>query len=255
MIVPADVPDDRLGTFLGRASPLTKLGVAVAWLAGLAITTQPWPPIAIALVAIAAGLTLGRIPAGTLVRTTAPLWIVAVIVAGSNTVFGAANPDPTALELLRIGPLRITEPALATGFALGLRVVAIASVGAVFALTTDSTRLVDALVQQARVPERFAYGALAAYQAVPWFAQDLSTLRQARRIRGLRATWHPGILLGLLVLAIRHGDRMALAMDARAFGSGPRSRYRIVRWSVVDGVVVIGAVVVIVVALSLGVAR
>jgi energy-coupling factor transport system permease protein len=255
VIVPADIPDDRLRTFLGRASPLTKLGVAVAWLAGLAATTQPWPPVAIALVAIVAGLTLGRIPANALIRTITPLWIVAAVVAVSNTVFGAANPDLAALELVRLGPLRITEAALATGFALGLRVVAIASVGAVFALTTDSTRLVDALVQQARVPERFAYGALAAYQAVPWFAQDLATLRQARRIRGLRATWHPGILVGLLVLAIRHGDRMALAMDARAFGSGPRSRYRVVRWSAVDAAVVVGAVVVLVVALSLGIAR
>ena len=56
-----------------------------------------------------------------------------------------------------------------------------------FALTTDSTKLVDSLVQQARVPERFAYGTLAAYQAIPRFAEDLTTLRQARRIRGLAA--------------------------------------------------------------------
>jgi energy-coupling factor transport system permease protein len=130
--------------------------------------------------------------------------------------------------------------------------VAIASVGAVFALTTDSTRLVDALVQQARVPERFAYGALAAYQAVPRLAEDLATLRQARRIRGLRVSWHPGILLGLLVLAIRQGDRMALAMDARAFGSGPRSRYREVRWNPLDVAVSLGALAVIAVALATG---
>ncbi len=252
MIVPVAVPDDRLGTFLGRASPLTKLAVAVAWLAGLAFTTQPWPPVAVALVALAAGLTLGRIPVGSLARAIGPLWVVAVLVAVSNTVFGSANTDPLAAEVLRLGPLRVTEPALAVGVALGLRVVAIASVGAVFALTTDSTRLVDALVQQAGVPERFAYGALAAYQAVPAFAQDLTTLRQARRIRGLRASWHPGILLGLLVLAIRHGDRMALAMDARAFGSGPRSRYRVVHWSVVDAVLAVGAVIAIIAALALG---
>ncbi len=252
MIVPAAVSDDRLGTFLGRASPLTKLAVAVAWLAGLAFTTQPWPPVAVALVALAAGLTLGRIPVGSLARAIGPLWVVAVLVAVSNTVFGSANTDPLAAEVLRLGPLRITEPALAVGAALGLRVVAIASVGAVFALTTDSTRLVDALVQQAGVPERFAYGALAAYQAVPAFAQDLTTLRQARRIRGLRASWHPGILLGLLVLAIRHGDRMALAMDARAFGSGPRSRYRVVPWSVADAVLAVGAVIAIIAALALG---
>ena len=129
------------------------------------------------------------------------------------------------------------------GVGLAARVIAIASVGVVFGQTTDSTRLVDSLVQQARVPERFAYGALAAYQAIPRLADQLTTLRQARRIRGLRWSWHPRLLVGLLVLAIRHGDRLALAMDARAFGSGPRSRYRVVRWSWLDLGVPVGALV------------
>lgn len=252
MIVPASVPDERMASLLGRTSPLTKLAIAVAWLAGLAATTQPWPPLAIAMIALAAGVVLGDVPPRTLARALAPLWIVALVVMVSNTVFGAANPDPAATELLRLGPLRITEQALATAIGLGLRVVAIASVGAVFALTTDSTRLVDALVQQARMPERFAYGALAAYQAVPRFAEDLATIRQARRIRGLRASWHPQVLIGLLVLAIRHGDRMALAMDARAFGSGPRTAYRVVRWTGLDALVAIGSVIALAGALLLG---
>jgi energy-coupling factor transport system permease protein len=252
VIVPGALPAERLESVLGRTSPLTKLALALVWLAGLAITTQPWPPIAIALIALWAGINLGRIPGATLARAIAPLWTVALVVAVSNTVFGAANLDPTAHEILRLGPLRITGPALATGLALGLRVVAIASVGAVFALTTDATRLVDALVQQAGLSERFAYGAFAAYQAVPTFAEDLATMRQARRIRGLRGAWHPRLLIGLLVLAIRHGDRMALAMDARAFGSGPRSRYREVRWSALDPGVAIAALAALAGALALG---
>ena len=234
MIVPIEVPDRRLRSVLGRISPITKLAIAVAWLAGMAFTTRPAPPIVIAVTALVAGLALGRVPAGALARALAPLWLVALVVGVSNVIFGAANTSPAAEELLRLGPLRITEPAVSVGVALGLRVIAIAAVGAVFALTTDSTRLVDALVQQARVPERFAYGALAAYQAVPGLSDDLATLRQARRIRGLRVGWHPSLLVGLLVLAIRHGDRMALAMDARAFGSGPRTRYREVRWGPLD---------------------
>jgi energy-coupling factor transport system permease protein len=122
----------------------------------------------------------------------------------------------------------------------------------VFALTTDPTRLADSLVQQARVPERFAYGALAAYGAIPRFGEDLATLRQARRIRGLRGSWHPRLLLGLLVLAIRHGDRMALSMDERAFGTGPRSRYREVRWQPRDLFLALGAAAALFAALWLG---
>ena len=135
--------------------------------------------------------------------------------------------------------------------ALALRVMAIASVGAVFTLTTDPTRLADSLVRQAGVSPRFAYGALAAYQAIPRFAEDLTTLRQARRIRGLRGSWHPRLLVTLLVLAIRHGDRMALAMDARAFGAGPMTHYRDLRWAWLDGAVALGAAIVLGGALAL----
>jgi ABC-type cobalt transport system, permease component CbiQ and related transporters len=252
MIVRPTLRDAQLESALGRVSPLTKLTVAVVWLLGLAFTTQHAPPTFIAVVALGSGVTLGHIPIGTLGRAIAPLWAVAAVVVISNIAFGAANTDPTATEIVRIGPLRVTSESVATATALGLRVVAIASVGAVFALTTDSTRLADSLVQQAGLSPRFAYGALAAYQAVPRFGEDLTTLRQARRLRGLRGGWHPRLLVGLLVLAIRHGDRVALAMDARAFGSAPRTRYREIRWGPLDVVIAVVAAVVLAIALALG---
>jgi energy-coupling factor transport system permease protein len=245
------IADERAASILGRANPLTKLAVALLWLIGLAFTTRHVPPVAITAAALAGGMALGRIRPGDLARAVAPLWFVAGIIVLSNIVFGAANTNPAAEEIARLGPLRVTAEAISTATALGLRVVAIASVGAVFALTTEPTRLVDALVQKARVPERFAYGALAAYQAIPRFAEDLTTLRQARRIRGLSGGWHPRLLLGLLVLAIRHGDRVALSMDARAFGSGPRTTYRTERWTMLDGVLAVGAAVVLIGALAL----
>jgi energy-coupling factor transport system permease protein len=252
MIQRLDLTDAQLDSALGRISPLVKLGVALGWLIGLAFTTAIWPPLILSAIALAAGLGLGGIRPRALGRSLAPLWIAAISIGLVNTLFSAANADPTADVVLALGPIRITEAALVGGVALGARVIAIASVGAVFALTTDSTRLADSLVQQGHVSDRFAYGALAAYQGIPRFAEDLTTLRQARRIRGMRGGWHPRLLLGLLVLAIRHGDRLALAMDARAFGSGPRSRYREVRWSVMDGAFAIGAAAALVLAVATG---
>lgn len=250
MIAARDLAPAQLDSVLGRTSPVLKLGIALVWLIGLATTTAWSPPIVLAVAAVLAALTVGRVPPGDLARAVAPLWLAALGLAFFNTLFGVANADPASTTLFTLGPWRVTEEALQAGVGLGLRVVSIGAVGAVFALTTDSTRLVDALVRQARVPERFAYGALAAYGAIPRFGADLANLRAARRLRGLRGSWHPRILVGLLVLAIRHGDRMALAMDARAFGSGPRSRYRDVRWGWLDlvvasvaGVVLAGALV------------
>jgi energy-coupling factor transport system permease protein len=251
MIIARDLAAAQLDSPIGRASPVLKLAIAVAWFVGLATTTAFGPPLVIVAVTAVTAFTLGRVPSGDFVRGVAPIWLAAVGLATFNTLFAAANADPAALTIAQLGPFRVTGPGLAAGLGLGLRLIAIGAVGAVFVLTTDSTRLVDALVQQAGVSPRFAYGALAAYQAVPRFGEDLTTLRQARRLRGLRAGWHPRLLVSLLVLAIRHGDRVALAMDARAFGSGPRTRYREVRWGSLDLLVGGGAIAVLAVALAL----
>ena len=247
-----ELGDSQLDSPLGRTSPVVKLGIAIVWLIGLAATLHPLPPVVLAAVALAAGLTIGGIPPLILGRTLAPVWLAALAIGLSNMLFSAANGDPTAVTLLQLGPIRVTEEAFVAGVSIMLRVAAIACVGAVFALTTDSTRLADSLVVQARVPARFAYGALAAYGAIPRFSEDLATLRQARRIRGLRAGWHPSLFVGLLVLAIRHADRMAVSMDARAFGSGPRTHYREIRWAPMDLVVAVAAAATLVIALVLG---
>jgi energy-coupling factor transport system permease protein len=247
-----DLADAQLDSVLGRTSPIVKLGVAVGWLVGLALTLAWAPPLLLAGAAIGAGITLGGIAPGTLARSIAPLWVAALGIGLFNALYSTSNGDPTVATLADLGLVRITVVAATNGIALALRVIAIASVGAVFTLTTDPTRLADALVRQGRVSPRFAYGALAAYQAIPRFAEDLSTLRQARRIRGLRGSWHPRLLVTLLVLAIRHGDRMALAMDARAFGAGPMSHYRDLRWSWLDAAVAVGAALVLVAAVGLG---
>lgn len=248
MLTPLDLTDAQTGSLLGRTSPLVKLGLAIAWLVGLALTLDPGPPLLLTAMAIAAGLGLGRVPARQLARGLAPLAIAAVSIGVANLLFSASNTDPAATELARLGPIRLTVEAAEVALALAARVLAIVAVGAVFARSTDPTRLVDSLVQQARVPERFAYGALAAYQAIPRLGEDLGTLRQARRIRGLGFGWHPRLLLGLLIRAIRHADQLALAMDARAFGSGPRTTYRPIRWGWPDLVIAIGGLAVLWVA-------
>ena len=233
---------------LGRTNPLVKLGIALAWLVGLGLTLDVRPPLILALIALVAGMELGSILPDTLARRLAPLALAALLVALTNLLFSTHNPDPAATEVLRIGPLRITEEALVAAAGLGARVGSIVSVGAVFALTTDATYLVDSLVQLGHVSPRFAYGLLAAYQAVPRLANDLTTLRGARRLRGLRE-WDPHLLVGLLVRAIRHADQLSIAMDARGFGAGPRTSYRLVSWSRLDAIVGGAALVILVVAL------
>ncbi|HEX5589377.1 MAG TPA: energy-coupling factor transporter transmembrane component T [Candidatus Limnocylindrales bacterium] len=252
MLTPVDLTRAQSASLLGRASPIVKLGLALVWLVALAFTTDPVPPLVLAAIAVAAGLGLGRIPERQLWRALAPLLVAAASIGVANLLFSGSNADPSATELVRLGPFRLTREAAETAAGLAARVLAIVAVGAVFAQSTDPTRLVDALVHQGRVPDRFAYGALAAYQAVPRLAGDLATIRQARRIRGLGDRPHPRLLVALLVRAIRHADQLALAMDARAFGSGPRTSYRPIRWGWADLVVAAGGLAALWFALALG---
>ena len=246
-IVP-DVGPAQRESVLGRTNPLVKLGIALVWLIGLGLTLDVRPPLILAVVVLIAGLSLGRLSLGTLARRITPLWLAVLGIAAANLLFSQHNPDPLAHELLRIGPLRITQEAVDAAAGLAARVTSIVSVGAVFALTTDATHLIDSLVQLARVSPRFAYGTLAAYQAVPRLLEDLGTLRAARRLRGLRE-WDPRLIIGLLVRAIRHADQLAIAMDARGFGAGPRSTYRPVRWLPLDAVVGLAGLAILLAAL------
>jgi energy-coupling factor transport system permease protein len=174
ILVP-DIGASELASVLGRTNPLVKLGIAIVWLLGLGLTVDVRPPAILFVVALGAGITLGGIAPRVLARRLVPFALAALAIAVTNLLFSVHNADPLATELLRIGPLRVTAEGLAAALGLGARIAAIVGVGAVFALTTEVTRLIDSAVQLGHVSPRFAYGAHAAYHAVPRRAEDHTT--------------------------------------------------------------------------------
>lgn len=131
------------------------------------------------------------------------------------------------------------------------RLLAIALPGLLLVLSTEPVDLADALVQKLHAPARFAYGALAAFRLLPLLGEEWVSLRRARRARGIDAGRNPvaavriqsGLLFAVLVAAIRRATRLALAMDARGFGSQPDRTFarRSVFWRL-DVVFVVGTV-------------
>jgi energy-coupling factor transport system permease protein len=149
---------------------------------------------------------------------------------------------------------------VAGGVAIALRLIGISLAGILAVATIDPTDLADALVQHVHAPPRFVVGALAAFRLFPLFSREWDTLGLARRARGIEAdrgfaarlSAFPGRTLGLLVAAIRRATRLALAMDARGFGSRTcRTLARPRALTRRDGVLV--ALAVTVVALATGV--
>jgi energy-coupling factor transport system permease protein len=234
------VPTGRLA----RANPVAKLAACFVLGFGAALSDDAvTPAVILALVVIV--LAAGGIRIGDVLRRGWPLLVSAAGLGASTLLFGD-SPTPWL-----------------TAMTVTIRVLAVALPGVVVLLTIDPTDLADSLVQNARVPARFAYASLAALRMLPLMGMEWRTITTARRARGIDAGRNPmrrlelfaGTVFTLLVGAVRRATRLALAMDARGFdGSGPRTvaRPQVLRPS--DVALVVGAFVLLGVAVAISVA-
>jgi len=225
------------GAPLARANPVAKLAAAAILMSALFLSADPITPGLIVLVLLAAVSLTGLHPRDLLARSW-PLLLAALAVGILNTVFA---PERPAAE------------SLVSGVGLGLRLLGIAMAGLLALATTDPTDLADALQQQLHLSPRAAVGTLAAVRLLPVMAGEWQTLALARRARGVDAGRSPlaaariafGMLLALLVGAVRRATRLAMAMEARGFGALPcRSVARPHGMHVGDWALIVGALLI-----------
>lgn len=243
------IPDR--GAPLARANPVAKLVAALVLLVAL-FASLDGVTAAVVLLGLIALLPVSGLSVGALLGRTWLVGLVAVAIALVNIVFAAQQLGPTAIAA---GPLRIGSETLVSGGWLALRLLAIALASVLATASSDPTDTADALVQQARVSPRFAFGTLAALRLLPLLAREWQTIRMARRARGVEAGGSPlaavrlflGGMMALLVGAIRRASRMALAMEARGFAAMPGrtiarpQRMRPADWGWIAGAVVLAA--------------
>lgn len=231
--------------FLYALNPLAKVAGFAPGMVLLVFVRDLATPaafLALAYVLILSGARVtGRLLA--LLLLGLPLGMLAVTVGFSLWV-DAARVDGTP-ALLSVGGWTLYSGALTIGAATALRLGAIVALALVGGLTTSGSDLVRASVQQLRVPYRIGYTALAAFRFVPRFGHELAVIRAAHRVRGYHGGRGPlsriargwGYIVPLLAGAIRHAERVALAMDSRAFGAHPtRTERHLVPFRVRDTV-------------------
>jgi len=219
-------------SYLQKRNPCVKL-LAVALVAlTLTFVFDPVTPAVLFLVTLAVGRILGGLRVRAQLR---PLWIflvagVAILLA--NVFFNKDNAVSPAL--VSLGPIKLSDAALWAAGTLWLRLLAFALLSLVFFKTTEPQRLILSLVHQLHLNHRVAYGTMVGYRMLPLFQADYRTIRAAQRVRGVREAG--GFLrlwtrlrryaLPLLAGAVRKAGRVAVAMDARAFGALPDRTYR-----------------------------
>jgi len=239
---PTDPYDDALAPprfWLHGINPLAKLGAVVPAMALLAFTRDLLTPaifLALAYAIVLSGARLTR-RAGAVMLLGVPIGM-AVLTVGFGVWVDPGQVSDSA-GVLTIGDWTLHSGALLISLATALRLGAILALALIGGLTTRGPDLVRATVQQLHVPYRIGYTALAAYRFVPRFGYELSIIRAAHRVRGHGAGRGPvarlvrgwGYIVPLLASGIRHAERVALSMDARAFGAHlTRTERHLVPW-------------------------
>jgi energy-coupling factor transport system permease protein len=243
--------------YLQRLNPSIKL-LAVALVAlCLTFIYDPLAPTVVFLITLMTGRLLGGLGFRTQLK---PLWVfviagIAILLA--NIFFNKENAEAAAL--VNLGSVKITGPALWAAGTLWTRLLCFALLSLVFVKTTEPQRLILSLVHQLHLNYRIAYGTMVGYRMLPLLQTDYQTIRAAQRVRGAREpmgllhVWSRTrrYMIPLLAGAVRKAGRVALAMDARAFGAFPDRTYRervVVRsadWVFVASVVAVVAAVVV----------
>ena len=233
--------------FLYGLNPLAKLLAPLPVIAILVFVRDIATPAAflvLAYVMILIGVRFTRRLVG-LLALAIPLAIIALALGFALWT----DPEQVAGTPIvwHLGGWTMHEGAILVGLGTGLRLAAIIALTMIAGLSTAGPDFVRASVQQLRVPYRIGYTALAAFRFVPRFKHELEVIRQAHRVRGAHggrgpfaalARWF-GYIVPLLAGAIRHAERVALAMDARAFGAYPdRTERHRVPWRTRDTVFV-----------------
>lgn len=225
----AAVPPASRWRYLVHLNPLAKLAGPLPAMILLVFVRDLATPLAFLVLGYALVLTGARLSARAAAALLVGIPVFVLAIGVGFSLWTDASRVSHDVIVVRLGGWALYGAALEVGFATALRLGAIVALALVSGLTTTGADLARALVQQLRLPYRVGYTALAAFRFVPRFGHELEVIRAAHRVRGAAAGRGPiaatrrriGYVVPLLAGAIRHAERVALAMDARAFGAYP----------------------------------
>lgn len=207
---------------LHRLDPRPKLFLLLGVLLLAVAADHPAAPGAILAMALAAAHVARAWSALRRVRT------LLFIIAGFSMVTWSLLARGTTPLL---GPITV-ESAL-YGLGTGLKLAATIASSVVFLATTKNEEITTGLIHLG-LPYNVAFAFSMALRLVPTFVGAGATIVQAQRSRGLdvesgglfhRMRKQLPLLVPVFASAIRATNRMAMALEAKGFGAGPRRTY------------------------------
>ncbi|MBH0156144.1 energy-coupling factor transporter transmembrane protein EcfT [Fictibacillus sp. 5RED26] len=154
-----------------------------------------------------------------------PFLFVFLSTSSSMILFGKGETI-----LFKWAYVQISEESLIRGIHLGFRALSFAMLGLIFALTTKPVMLFYSLMQQLKLPPKFAYSFMAAIRLIPIMIEEYQIIMNAQRVRGLEQKNHflkrmQRLAIPLLSQSIRRAYRIAVSMEAKRFQSNRKRTF------------------------------
>ena len=233
-------------SWLHRLDPRCKLLLLGLFTVGLFLLNNIAAQLGVAFVIACLPLT-----AGISRRLMGPS-LLGVLPLGLLSLAFQAGWGPAPL----LGPLSL--PGMEQGGLLALRLLDLAILAQLLALTTSPIGMCDALEQMLHplgklgLPHRdLALAFTIAWRFIPVLAQEGERLLKAQIARGAaweEGAWHrrlitlTGLLTPLMIRCFRYAEELAVALEARGYGQpGQPTRLHPLRWSGPDGLTVLAS--------------
>ncbi|ARK24439.1 ABC transporter permease [Sporosarcina sp. P37] len=146
------------------------------------------------------------------------------------------------------GLFKISEESIQHALLLGSKSLSFGFVGFTFILTIQPVLFFYAMMQQFRLPSKYAYSFIASFRLIPAVTEELQIRRNALRVRNVRfSRGIKGIYerlqsfsVPLFAQSIRRAQRIAVAMEAKQYQMGAaRTYYYPTRYSRTDAIFLI----------------
>lgn len=211
-------------SYLHRRNPIMKLILILLITVAVSLSYFPIFPVATFLIAFFTIWIGGKIPLKNLLRRLLIFIAVSIIFMFSMLILRGLTAEKEIIGSFWI--LQWSKRDFVHVLSLGFRILALVTLSMGFVLTTRPRDLVLSLIIQCRISALHGYAALAAYRFLPELQNQVDSIHLAQEIRGIpwnrnfisKCTSPFRVLLPLVCVAARRGERVACAMESRGMG-------------------------------------
>ena len=182
----------------------------------LSVTFNTRVNLAVCVIALVATLASPGTNRRGVAVALVPFALTSAALFVTGLMYGSGGNASAAIEADVFGQRTLFASDWTTAAQLASRVMAYGGLGLSFAFTSDAFELVMSLMQQFRLPPKFAYGVLAAYHFFPVVKDEYAEVGLALKARGVHVNpLSPRRIVPMLAHALERSESLAMAMESR----------------------------------------